>query len=661
MSNATASSHDPSSRTKRDTKCKCQCNPQCICNCPCLVHCVCRWKRDHKCKTPECKPHVCDSRCISHTSRNLVVCLDGTTNQFGHWNTNVIELYNRILKESEDANQLTFYSSGIGTYIPSTTHWLSTWFYNTIDSAIARSFMVIIEKAYRWLAHNYRDGDRIFLFGFSRGAYQVRAVAGMIQKLGLVLSGNVGLIPFAYELYTNRHKGKAIKDEADARALCENFKRTFSRNVKLHFVGVWDTVASVGLVQKSPLPLTTTAYHNCTFRHGLALDECRIKFLPTYLAGGWTPNLRLDYYSLDDKEMDVKEVWFVGSHSDVGGSNDPRTLSLGLVPLLWMENQAIDIGLRCRKRNFFGDWTWDNLHKSRPTISLRSFWHLLEVLPITRYQYTDPNATTRIPHFGKGRSIVPRQHIHVSVAFSRKNYKSKARFLGAKTIDLESIIKLGINSDPGKAGDLSWADEWKHVFEMDLFDDAFAQEMIERLDSSTVVNEQVSLLWRLSIMALSSRSAKKISSKIGIFVKMLKADRDTRIQAGSASCLFQLANHRFSQQIISEKDVLPELERMLKIHKEEKGYKELKIASLQCLLQLVLDSQVSNQQGTDCHSGPAVMILKDEQMNWPEFLYDCLGLGPGNHSIQPLAGLSCLMRLAKICLRFFFFSHLVPA
>ncbi|KAK0199674.1 hypothetical protein DFS33DRAFT_183429 [Desarmillaria ectypa] len=421
----TAPSPHPPPLTKRNTKCKCQCDPQCKCNCSCLAHCICARKHDHdqECKlgTTECK-HVCGKTCTS--SRNLVVCLDGTTNQFGHWNTNVVELHNRILKESEDANQLTFYSSGIGTRVPSTTHRLSTWYYNTIDSAIARSFMAIIEKAYQWLADHYRDGDRIFLFGFSRGAYQVRALAGMIRKLGLVFSGNI--------------------DEADARALAENFKRTFSRKVKVHFVGVWDTVASVGLIQKSPLPLTTTAYHICTFRHGLALDERRVKFLPTYLAGGWTPNLQLDeYYNPDDKLTDVKEVWFVGSHSDVGGSNDPRTLSLGLVPLLWMENQAIDAGLRFRPRSFFGDWTWENLHKSKPTTSLRSFWRLLEVLPITRYQYTDRNATTRMPHFGRGRSIVPRQRIHVSVAFSRKNYKSKARFSGDKTMDLESIINIG--------------------------------------------------------------------------------------------------------------------------------------------------------------------------------------------------------------------------
>lgn len=108
---------------------------------------------------------------------------------------------------------------------------------------------------------------------------------------------------------------------------------------------------------------------------------------------------------------------------------------------------------------------------------------------------------------------------------------------------------------------------------------------------------------------------------------------------------------------MSEKDALPELERMLKPCKDEKYESEMRIASLQCLLQLVLDSTVS--ESTNCHSGLAVTILKDEQINWPKFLYDYLRVGDGldpNDPIRPAdrTGLSCLMRLAKIGLRYVF-------
>ncbi|KAK0475712.1 hypothetical protein IW261DRAFT_1340313, partial [Armillaria novae-zelandiae] len=279
---------------------------------------------------------------------NLVVCLDGTSNQFGHWNTNIVELHNQILKESKDRNQFTFYSCGIGAYVPPTACQLVTWYNNTIDKAIAKNFREIVEKAYQWLADHYSDGDRIFMFGFSRGVYQVQALAGMIEQVGLVFSRNT--VQATLFLLTLNSCISDIRDEADARALADNFKQTFSRDVKVHFVGVWyrDTVASVGIPQKHPLPLTTVAYHICTFRHGLALDEYRVKFLPTYLAGGWTPNLQLDeYFDTDDKLMNAKEVWFVGSHSDV----------LGIVSLLWMENQAIDAGLRFEKQDLW--WRMD--------------------------------------------------------------------------------------------------------------------------------------------------------------------------------------------------------------------------------------------------------------------------------------------------------------
>ena len=117
----------------------------------------------------------------------------------------------------------------------------------------------------------------------------------------------------------------------DAEKLAKNFKNTFSlgRDVRIHFVGVWsdiaplslkfvilryvirDTVASVGVVRGNPLPLTSSAGHICTFRHGLALDERRVKFLPEYIDGGSSVS------RLDDRPVDVKEVWFAGTHSDM--------------------------------------------------------------------------------------------------------------------------------------------------------------------------------------------------------------------------------------------------------------------------------------------------------------------------------------------------------
>ncbi|KAK0488041.1 hypothetical protein EDD18DRAFT_1424054, partial [Armillaria luteobubalina] len=333
----------------------------------------------------------CDKQCGSRKGyRNLVICLDGTANQFGHQNTNIVELHNRILKDSPDVPQLTFYSSGIGTYVPPSRFSIAHWLHN-FDKAFAWSFERLIEEAYRWIADHYQLRDRIFLFGFSRGAYQVRVLAGMIEKLGLVFSGNKGLIPLHFYIHVLQIRSDVprleIKNEAEAEALAENFKHTFAREVKVHFVGVWDTVSSVGIAQTQPLPLTKSASHLCFFRHGLALDERRVKFLPEYLAGGQSPLNGNEHY--EEEPPNAKEVWFPGRHSDMYA-----------LPLLWMENEAGAAGLKLAPRRSRVEWQWDDLHSDKPKNTLGWLWWPIEYLPLKHLKYSDKESTTRKPHWG---------------------------------------------------------------------------------------------------------------------------------------------------------------------------------------------------------------------------------------------------------------------
>ncbi|EJD35477.1 hypothetical protein AURDEDRAFT_20835, partial [Auricularia subglabra TFB-10046 SS5] len=286
--------------------------------------------------------------------RNLVVCIDGTSNQFSIKNTNVVELYSRLEKSDE---QLTFYNSGIGTYAKPS--WKSWGYYkqvvaNKLDLAFALRFEKIIISAYAWLVDNYQAGDRIFLFGFSRGAYQVRALSAMIETVGLLHKGNDNQIPFAYELYAAsnvqdtvsgslmdrifRSRGVRLvishtqplrkpfrgiqrilhqdntaenpmqnvahvvdsgaslpptvapQSLEDPTSFQDRFRETFSREVRVHFVGAWDTVSSVGFIRGKALPKTTDGMeHVCYFRHALALHEYRVKFLPEYAKGGDGP------------------------------------------------------------------------------------------------------------------------------------------------------------------------------------------------------------------------------------------------------------------------------------------------------------------------------------------------------------------------------------
>ncbi|KAJ7140763.1 hypothetical protein C8R44DRAFT_692685 [Mycena epipterygia] len=365
-------------------KCACKCPPECKCACRCRHHCMCIADCKGACyKTPS-------------PSRNLVVSIDGTSNQFGLNNTNVVELHSRIIKRGLATQQLTFYLSGIGTYVPPSFRSLAYWkqvIANKIDLAIAWNFKQHVQDAYRWLADHYQPGDVIYLFGFSRGAYQVRALAGMIATMGLVHSGNQRLIPFAYELYSNRHKG---------RDLCSHFKQTFSWDVRVHFLGAWDTVSSVGIFRGKPLPLITSANHICHFRHALALDERRVRFLPEYVDSAYSqpsekrddiqielalplPPTREQEQSNANSSGTIKEVWFAGTHSDI----ENITLDLAGVPLLWMENEATAAGLHLKPRDQV--WNWHSLENDAPVESLKGPSWILETIPLTRSKYNEKN------------------------------------------------------------------------------------------------------------------------------------------------------------------------------------------------------------------------------------------------------------------------------
>ncbi|KAI0028425.1 hypothetical protein K488DRAFT_35083, partial [Vararia minispora EC-137] len=309
--------------------------------------------------------------------RNVVVCIDGTSNQFGVKNTNVIELYSLVDVLGEGANQVTYYNSGIGTFVPKRYKSLKSfkqWVDNVIDLAIAWNFEDTILDAYRWLSETYEPGDRIFLFGYSRGAYQVRTLSGMIEKVGLLRKGNQKQIPFNDVLLPGVASGE------DRVPMTERFKQTFSREgVRVHFVGVWDTVSSIGFARDKSLPNSADGMkHVCYFRHALALDEKRVKFLPEYVNGGCSAGYQ---DSADGATRDhVKEVWFAGRG---GGNRENRNLDQSRPPLRWMYFEASAAGLRLKPFMREFDQSKDPDIKE----SMRGVWHLAELLPIKRLCY----------------------------------------------------------------------------------------------------------------------------------------------------------------------------------------------------------------------------------------------------------------------------------
>ncbi|KAG1816717.1 uncharacterized protein BJ212DRAFT_1271296 [Suillus subaureus] len=339
-------------------------------------------------------PCKCSGNQVS--GRNLVICIDGTSNKYGDKNTNIVELYSEMVKDRE---QLTYYNSGVGTYAKGHTHWMKQ-VSSVFDLAFAFNISQTIMDAYRWLSDTYNPGDKIFLFGnpgFSRGAYQVRALAGLIHEMGLILPGNIEQIPYAFELYSAINSGK-LKDKL----LAEGFRSTFSRQgVVIHFIGVWDTVSSVGIRKEKILPSTDTCDHICYFRHALALDERRVKFLPEYVYGGmsdrpksqFVPPPKDEYRHKEDHAEDrvkdrVKEVWFAGSHSDT------NVLNFQDMPLLWMREEALEAGLVLHPPKVA--FRFEDLKAPKMNNSLTLRWWLLELLPIRRLYYNNSNQHTSL-------------------------------------------------------------------------------------------------------------------------------------------------------------------------------------------------------------------------------------------------------------------------
>ncbi len=288
--------------------------------------------------------------------RNLVVCCDGTTNTPDQRHdgvpvpTNVVRLYNSLQLTGENGTepQRAYYHPGVGT----------AW---TRREKLAAGGMGVtlgknIMSAYKWLGVNCRRDDHIFLFGFSRGAYTVRSLAGMISNCGLLDLGDLTEPERWKRVETAYSRGYQLKQKPAAWA-----KKDWAFHgggdpaaaVRIRFLGVWDTVGALGLPNDMALlnaidDPAEYAFHDTQpselvqhARHAVALDEMRASFAPTL----WS-DAAADPGSSSDPERSVKQMWFPGVHCDVGGGYPEKGLSDGA--LKWMMDEAAAVGLRLR-------------------------------------------------------------------------------------------------------------------------------------------------------------------------------------------------------------------------------------------------------------------------------------------------------------------------
>jgi len=254
-------------------------------------------------------------------NKNIVICLDGTGNKFNEESSNVVKLYRVLMRKPE--KQIVYYDPGVGTLAdPEYKIPVSKALNKILGLAFGYGMTKNIAEAYSYLMDNYKTGDNVFIFGFSRGAYAARALAGLIHSVGILEQGNQSLIPYAIELY----KAKNVDFEVLAK-----FKKTFGRTCDIKFLGIWDSVRTVGWVYDPVFfPYTTNNVSVQAIRHAISIDEKRTLFLPLYWGGKFC------------EKQDIKEVWFAGVHADVGGGYPESESGLAKISLEWMINEAID-------------------------------------------------------------------------------------------------------------------------------------------------------------------------------------------------------------------------------------------------------------------------------------------------------------------------------
>ena len=205
------------------------------------------------------------------------------------------------------------------------------------DVATGRGINRQIKRAYGYLASRYREGDRIYLMGYSRGAYAVRSLAGIIDRMGLLTRNHATErnIKQVYRLYEGRMHG----------AEAQTFRAAHCRpQTRIEMIGVWDTVKSLGINAPVLWRLSTSshAFHthelaSCVKRgcHALARDETRMVYSPVM------------WESDPSRPDQIRQVWFRGSHGDVGGQLGGRQAArpLSNIALVWMLDQAQEMGL----------------------------------------------------------------------------------------------------------------------------------------------------------------------------------------------------------------------------------------------------------------------------------------------------------------------------
>jgi uncharacterized protein (DUF2235 family) len=360
-------------------------------------------------------------------SRNIVICVDGTANEFKlRLNTNVVKLFSILKRDPE--RQIAYYHPGVGTMEPvGILTRIGRLWTRVLGLALGYGLFDDIRDCYCYLMNHYRPGDRIYIFGFSRGAYTARALAALVDVYGLMGPGNESQVRYAIRMIrgANRVKPGTESHFFDSAA---GFKKTFAMpECPIRFVGVWDTVSSVGWIE-NPVYLPNTANNPSVLasRHAISLDERRA-FFRTNL---WRPR---DTGPSGPK--DLKQVWFAGDHCDVGGGHAESESGLSQCALKWMVKEAEAAGLLVdseRRDALFAASPEDP--KAAAHESLKGPWKILEYVPKKHWDKVR-KVSERRANRGRRRTIDEGALIHRSVEQRGRDYYESRLPKGYQFVD----------------------------------------------------------------------------------------------------------------------------------------------------------------------------------------------------------------------------------
>lgn len=281
-----------------------------------------------------------------NNSKNIIVLCDGTANHASVYSeTNVVRIAERLntTLDSAGRRQVVFYDPGLGTEdAPGAFTFVGRAISKILGLAFGYGLSKNLSDAYAFLMQHYEPGDRIYIFGFSRGAYTARALTGLLGRVGLMDRGCNSLVPYAIKYYHegNDHQLNFFKkrfsrtytlkwsemiQDIEHTSLSDK-KDNLSRGViPVHFLGVWDTVKSVGILRfQVTLPDTDWLPNMINGRHAVAMHEKRSQYQPEL----WYADTDSNYENQKDLRkrnrqvclhQDVETKWFPGVHADVGG------------------------------------------------------------------------------------------------------------------------------------------------------------------------------------------------------------------------------------------------------------------------------------------------------------------------------------------------------